>query len=205
VVASYGPAAAALPPRARAMRRCLPGTFDEAVTRLPAPSPGARVTLCRPGSSPPSLSSPMTLTEAEGLRQGDRRGDPCAKLRAHSAVAPLALAPMIRSKPGPQLARMNLGHCATWGWHPRSGWLPQTPGRGRRRYHHGNLARHGARGGRGLCSERLSPRQAVAVGLARRRPCCWRRCSVPQGAARRCRATRWSPGRTARSGLHHAR
>jgi hypothetical protein len=53
------------------MRRCLPGTFDEAVTRLPPPALSAGVTYAVRGPRRPlSRVAAMALTGANvGLRQ----------------------------------------------------------------------------------------------------------------------------------------
>src|SRR5262245_55829024 len=71
-------------PQGRAMRRCLPGTFDEAVTRLP--SPKRRWGDAMPPSSPPSLWAvwgTLRLWPAQICnRLSDRCGDRCANLSA---------------------------------------------------------------------------------------------------------------------------
>src|SRR5262249_27529972 len=106
-------------PNVPRMRRCLPGTFDEAVTRsslgpqsrAPVPSLSARADPCRPGSSPPSRLSPPWPSPANvAFGKAFAAAIPVHIFVLYRfAVASLALAPMARSEAGPALARMNLG------------------------------------------------------------------------------------------------
>jgi hypothetical protein len=153
-------------PMCQAMRRCLPGTFDEAVTRLPARSRGARVIRCRPGSSPPSLVAAMALTGAnvafgkviaERSLCTFRALPPCCGKPRPGPDGPLRTRPPTCAHELRPLARRGADGNAGAGRGVDAGG-PQAHGRGRRRHNHGDLARRGGGAGRALCRRAVSRR-----------------------------------------------